>query len=263
MLRKLLKYEIKSTARTLLPLYLALLVFAGINRLITSISPNEWESPAVISMMLYIIILVGMLVMTLNVMIQRFYKNLLSDEGYLMFTLPTKPWAHIMSKLLVSMIWTLASGLLAVISIFIIAMDEISFSEMIRGFSMIWEDTYALIGASTYLLALEFILGMFVALASGILIIYASIAMGHLSNRHKVMASIGSFLLLNTIAQILTAIFAGIVFTRQFLDFAITSQADLGFVHLFMWSCIIFCGVLAAGYYVITNVILSKRLNLE
>ena len=90
MLSKLLKYELKATGRIFLPLFLALLLFAGINRF--TLSPDEFDAPAMISMIMYIIIMVGMFVMTFIMMIQRFYKNLLSDEGYLMLTLPVKPW---------------------------------------------------------------------------------------------------------------------------------------------------------------------------
>src|SRR5680860_1037839 len=105
MLSKLLKYEIKATGRIFLPLFLALLIFAGITRFISAVGPEKWATPAILSMIIYIIIMVGMFVMTFLMMIQRFYKNLLSDEGYLMLTLPTKPWKHITSNF-----WCLCYG---------------------------------------------------------------------------------------------------------------------------------------------------------
>ena len=39
---------------------------------------------------------------TCVVTIQRFYKGLLGQEGYLMFTLPVKNWQLVFSKALVS-----------------------------------------------------------------------------------------------------------------------------------------------------------------
>ncbi len=95
MLGKLIKYEIKATARTFLPLFAALLISAGIYKLISALSAKAPQAPEIISLILYNIILVGVFVMTFVVMVQRFYKNLLSDEGYLMFTLPVKAWKHI------------------------------------------------------------------------------------------------------------------------------------------------------------------------
>ncbi len=62
--------------------------------------------------------------MTLTMMIQRFNKNLLSDEGYLMHTLPVKPWKHIASKLLASMLWMIGSVVVALISILVITYEK-------------------------------------------------------------------------------------------------------------------------------------------
>ena len=104
MLGKLFKYEVKATARIFLPLYFVLIVFAIINSFM-SFNADDFSLPQFITLTLYIFILVGMFVASLIVMIQRFYKNLLSEEGYLMFTLPVKPYKHIISKLIVSVMW--------------------------------------------------------------------------------------------------------------------------------------------------------------
>ena len=102
-----MKYELKATTRIFLPLFAAALLSALINRVIMLLSPGSWQAPAVISMTLYVIILIGMFVMTFIVLIQRFYKNLLSEEGYLMHTLPVNPRVHITGKLLITSLWTL------------------------------------------------------------------------------------------------------------------------------------------------------------
>ena len=115
MLNKLLKYEIKATARLFLPLYATILIFAAINLFfLAAPDANEnsisfYELAVGIGMIVYVILMTGLVVMTLFVLVQRFYKNLLSDEGYLMFTLPVKSWSHILSKLMIAMLWTIAS----------------------------------------------------------------------------------------------------------------------------------------------------------
>ena len=53
----------------------------------------------------YILILSGLsMILTIYFAI-RFYKNLYTDEGYLMHTLPVKPWMLIVSKLTIGTIW--------------------------------------------------------------------------------------------------------------------------------------------------------------
>ena len=93
-------------AHSFLPVYLAILLFALINRVI---NPFDKVSDGVsvtvegfsfinmmrmASIVVYFALIVATIAMTFVIIIQRFYKNLLGDEGYLMFTLPVKPWAY-------------------------------------------------------------------------------------------------------------------------------------------------------------------------
>ncbi len=266
MLSKLLKYEIKATARAFLPLYVVLLAFAVIQKVISLLNANNWDAPQIISMALYMTIMVGIFVMTLVVMIQRLYKNLLSDEGYLMFTLPTKPWKHITSKLLVSMMWTAASGVVAIISIIIIACDEIFKGDFVQEVVGAIGKFFEYFGATSILFIVEILLAIIIGLASSVLIIYASIALGHLFNRHRVLASLGAFLVLNTVSQIIFTI-VSIIPGTKFLPEHLSSTSDFHAMeasfHLIMWYGIVFFAILAACYFIVTNYILSKRLNLE
>lgn len=265
MLSRLFKYEIKATGRIFLPLFLSLLVFALINKIIFAVNPQEMHTSSIISMSIYIIIMAGMFVMTFTMMIQRFYKNLLTDEGYLMHTLPVKPWKHIVSKLLVSMLWMLSSVLVAMISILIIAYKKGSITDIFHGLVTIYTQAINQIGAWTYLLSLESILAGLLILALGILIIYTSIAVGHLSNRHKMLASFVAFIIFNIFNQIFIK-FTGswtinMVHYRNIApdDF----QGNILTIQLVICAVIIFSGLLFGAYFAVTNYILSRRLNLE
>lgn len=265
MLSKLLKYELKATGRIFLPLFLALLAFAGITRVLSTFGPEKWDTPAMFSMAIYIFIMAGMFVMTFIMMIQRFYKNLLSDEGYLMLTLPVKPWKHILSKLLVSMLWIIASGITALISILIISLESGSLSKIIEGLADAHRQAFEQLGASLYFLSFEIILGSLVVLASGILVVYASIAIGHLFSRHKMLASFGAFIVLSTLSKILLMLIS-MTPLSEFFNNHISSNDFMSMVqvmHLGIAYGIIFSALISAAYFAVTNFILSKRLNLE
>ncbi|MDR3584473.1 MAG: hypothetical protein P4L59_04020 [Desulfosporosinus sp.] len=266
MLGKLLKYELKATGRIFLPLFLALLVFAGITRFMTLISPEKWATPQTISMIIYIIIMAGMFVMTFIMMIQRFNRNLLSDEGYLMHTLPTKPWKHIASKLFVTMLWIVSSGIAALISILIITLKKGDLTRFAVGLADSYHQAFEHLGASIYLLSFEVIIAILVSLASVILLIYASISIGHLSNQHKMLASFGAFILLSTLSHFLFTLISLAPGTAYFLNIHTSSNDSVGrqaVVHRAIAYGIIFTGILCAAYFAVTNFILSKRLNLE
>ncbi len=122
MLGKLLKYEFSATARIFFPIYGLVLLMAGITRLIWKMDTESVNIPRMISMSVYVALLVAMFVITLIVTIQRFYKNLLGDEGYLSFTLPVKVHSQIDAKMLITLLWSVLSVVVSAVSIFLLVM---------------------------------------------------------------------------------------------------------------------------------------------
>ncbi len=266
MLGKLLKYEIKATGRIFLPLFLALLVFAAITRFISFTGPEKWNTPTMISMAIYIAIMTGMFVMTFIMMIQRFYKNLLSDEGYLTHTLPVKPWKHIVSKLLVSMMWIVASGIAAFISIMIISLRKGDIAELTSFFVTVVNQFFGQLGVPAYIISIELIIVSIIGLASVILIVYTSIAIGHLFSQHKILASFAAFIALNTASQIFLTFVDWITGGAFSANIEITSHNFVYMEQVIILEiayAILVTGILFTAYFAMTNHILSKRLNLE
>lgn len=268
MLIKLFKYEIKATARWFLPLYVALLIFAGINRMFGLLRVDRLEPiqnstianiTAGISMTVYVALMIGILVMTLVVLIQRFYKNLLGDEGYLMFTLPVPSWKHILNKLLSSMMWVVCSGIVALLSIWIIIPHDYSLIKLLRDFSMIIAEMESYVGKGIYLLGFETILLGLLSLAFGILMIYAAIALGHLFSKHKLLASFGMYIVLSTINQSIMAFYA--LFIERYNNFSdIATFAD---AQIILSLAFIYLAVMTVACFILTQFILKNKLNLE
>ena len=98
MLRKLLKHEFRATGRIMLPMYLILLVTAvGSNLAGRGMLDGRYHILNILGVLIvtaFGIAICGALLMSFVLMIQRFYKNLLQDEGYLMFTLPASVHQH-------------------------------------------------------------------------------------------------------------------------------------------------------------------------
>lgn len=269
MLGKLLKYEFKATARLFIPLYLTILVFSVVNLLflptynISEKSSALYGIAVTISMIVYVTLLIGLVLMTLIVMVQRFYKNLLGDEGYLMFTLPVQPWKHIVSKLTVSMLWTVVSGFVAFCSILIISSKDISAQDIYIGLEAAFNEFVRYFGASSYLVSFEAIVLGLLSLASSILTIYAAIALGHLFNKHKLLISFGMYIILNTVSQMLMTLFS-FIFRHQGMFGAENSFVpDVLQINTFLLLSILYFGAITSGYYLLTNYILKRKLNLE
>ena len=111
MLGKLMKYELKACGRIFVPLYVAILVVAAIIGVF-----SNTESFQVASILIFILmaLFIGLMVVTIVLIIQRFKKSLLEDEGYLMFTLPVSIKNLILSKYLTSLIYIILSTIITI-----------------------------------------------------------------------------------------------------------------------------------------------------
>ena len=106
MLTKLLKYEFKATGRVYGGLYLAILAAAALLGLSFRFPIFlVHTAPIAVLMIIYLALVVAIVVMTVFTIVQRFTRNLLGREGYLMHTLPVSSVQLILSKLISSMVW--------------------------------------------------------------------------------------------------------------------------------------------------------------
>jgi len=123
MLGKLLKYEFKATARIFLLAYLVLVVLAGVNAAILAFKPATASAFSIVfgvmstlSTTLFVIAAGGVFILTLVIIVMRFYR-MLGTEGYLWFTLPVTPAQHIFGKLIPSAVWTICTSVVMIGSI--------------------------------------------------------------------------------------------------------------------------------------------------
>ena len=119
MLTKLLKHEFRATARIMGPLYLVLLAVAlGFNFSARLMDSGNFvlNMLAALVVMAYVVAITAVFIVAFILMLQRFYKNLLGDEGYLMHTLPVTESQLILSKLISSVVWMLCSSIVGIFS---------------------------------------------------------------------------------------------------------------------------------------------------
>ena len=119
MLNKLLKHEYKATSRYMIPLYLILLITTILSKITLSLNVYygvlSFIKNFLIVIYFFSLIIVGIL--TFVVLIERFYKNMVTNEGYLTFTLPAKTSQILNSKLIAAITWSLVSILLILVSL--------------------------------------------------------------------------------------------------------------------------------------------------
>ena len=282
MLAKLTKHELYATGRIFLPLYSIMLLLSLINRGFSSIGELSSPFKTLKGFMVaaYVISIVATLVITFVIIILRFYKNLMSDEGYLMFTLPVKPSQLINAKLIVSFLWNILSIFVVATSLFIILGTSKNL-EMFRGLlDLAVTGLKSTFGSSYPILIAEYIIMIFVGTIYQILMIYVSIAIGHLLNEHKVIGSFAAYIAINTIIQMLVSIIVLIWTNLELSIFTYTPyygttetitgnnvNYSVSIVQAITKQIIpfsiIFSVLCCVAFYIVKNYIFKKKLNLN
>lgn len=255
MLGKLLKYDFRAMFRVFLPLWGALLAVSVVNSL--TLNSNRMGISGAVLFIAYIGIIIAVMTVTLVLIVQRFYNGLLKGEGYLMFTLPVKPWQLIASKGISAMVVTVLSILMGVISVLIIAGDAWQLPEL----SEFLEALRHLNGDGVLMLVLFAVLVLTSALTS-VTHIHAALALGHLANSHRIAWAVGAYV---GISMLLTAIAGFLSRIAEHFHF----NLDLNFlkgvaaVNIILLILILINVLQIVVFFVTTERILSKRLNLE
>lgn len=259
MLRKLLKHEFRATGRIMGPLYLALLIISvcanGSIRILDATDNRLLNVLGGLLMALFVICIIGVCIMTLVLMINRFRTNLLGDEGYVMLTLPASVHGQIWSKIIVSSVWAIASGIAVSLSLVIATFRVGYVNDAVRWLQQILAQITSYYALNGVAFVLEFLLLLFLSCAAFCLQFYAAMAVGHSFANHKTLFSVVFFFVFQFALQ-----FLGLTSAFSFDGFDLSG---VGAIHAFLWLCIAVTVAVGAVFYIITTIFLKKHLNLE
>lgn len=277
MLRKLLKHEFRASGRIMLPMYLiVLLSAAGSNLSIRLASSDAGSIPASLFsafvLLLFAAALIGICIMAVVLMVQRFYKNLLCDEGYIMLTLPASVHQHIVSKLIASTVWFAATALVVLLGILLVSFDFPFVAPLAKGLRFLARQLEYLKLLQTADLILLTAEGGVIALLSGAVIclhFYAALAIGHSFSEKKVLLSIAFYFVLQMVMQTLLSLCAlgpiVLMLTKltEGIHFDLSARAWMDYVHAIVGLTALITAIQGAVYYLLTAFMLKRRLNLE
>lgn len=239
----LVRYEFKNVNKWFLALYAAVLSLSVIIGIQGSTLTSTYYQDKGVVMLVFLSLVFGGLVITLSIstlilIIQRFKGSVYDRRGYLTLTLPVSEHQILSAKLLGAFVWSLASTVVFLFSLYIII-------------SMIEPDAF-LSSFAEYMLKnytddfwLALISYIFNTLA-GILCIYLSISIGQLFNEYRTALAV--------VAYIAIQIVLGFVTLNLRIDF------DYNWVLSFE----IFKDlILSVGFYLGTYYILKNKVNLQ
>jgi len=271
MLGKLLKYDLKAEYKKYSILYIVLIITSFLSLMTSKIIDNYPKNMAIEILQTLLLTAVSILsfaiiIITIGFSIGRFYKNLLKDEGYLMHTLPVSTSQLILSKFIAFYIWIIASTAAVFLAISIISGGFdwlIKFGqEFSTGFAGLdTQDFHKFTACLIILLAVSPL-----ALMAQV---YLSCALGQLSNKNKLAMSVVAFVAIYVAQQIISTLAAPLLihnFSFEYnSDVGVTPETVEAFSKFadFMLIGVVFTVLLTAAMYIVSNVILTKKLNLE
>ncbi len=283
MLGKVLKYELRALSRFLLPFFGFCIAGAAILRTMMWLAPIIWKPAAEIvigiSSGISVLLIMALLVMTVIIILARFYQSMIASEGYLNFTLPVTTHAHLLGRTIAGLIFGTAGVFIAYLSGRITSWwPNQPFFLFPPGHMTFMEVEYKIpVSLYTSFLAL-ILLGVIIAILSSLLKVYTAMALGSQLNKSRILGSIlfylainmaETFILMPLMMFSMVKIFGNNNFSFQEFGFypSLTPVETLQVMSKYMWIIMgVVFGLYAVAclvYYLVTHFIFSKKLNLE
>ncbi len=224
MLGKLLKYEMRASARMLLPLYAGTLLVAALCSLqmwlsmprrmphhevmtFRTLSGGVSETVTDFSFFLFLILCVVIVVLTIVIVVQRYNRSLLGDEGYLMFTLPVTHTKLLLSKFCAAVIWVVVGIAVMCLGVFVILLPTVlglgsgwaEFANEFHYLFRMWNPLPAVLCT---------VLDLFANLLTAILILYLSLMIGQMEqfSKYRIVVAVGMFFLISWASSLLESL---------------------------------------------------------
>ncbi len=210
MLRKRLKYDMKSLSRILLIVHAFLIIISLLGGLLIPFDTFAQSEDGQI-WIIFIFIFFTMLISVISFATQLivaidFYKSMFSNQGYLTRTLPVAHETTFLSKVIAGTLWCLIDIVIVIGSLIAV----FAAPQMMQTYGITYQDLFQLFneqfGANLTSLLLQLTVTTLVSTVSGVLFIYLAICIGQTFTNHKIIGSVAVYFGLTTIISILTAI---------------------------------------------------------
>lgn len=260
MLGKLLKYELKRSARKFFPLVVGYMIVALIFSLMLRYGESV-KSPNFLMIFIVVSIAYGIAVGALftvgfTISLTNFHKTLFTDEGYLMLTIPVKPYYHIFTKFISSVIWSAASMIVFVLSLLLI--DPTEYLDSVGDFINALGNGFAEEPLTSFLICL-YTLTLFAGLQ---IFLYFVISLSNCF-KHKVLVGFAIIFACNMLSSMISNLAGDLSLwnmlfmpTSRLPDIEVAFNLRLVFMTMYQFAYIL-------AYFLLTNFIITRKHNLQ
>ena len=284
MLGKLIKQDFRGFARTLFPLQIGVLTGGLLATILTRLTALDVSDSRIATVFVFLSVLaVAVLVfailasslVTLVLICLRLQRNFFDDEGYLTFSLPVTTGRLLWSKIITGAIWIAINAVVIVITLLIFAAFGFETEGMLinmdvlRGVGGIFSSMGDFV---VELFTYDQIPGLFFMVVLGVLdlvaylllqlmsLYFAVITGGMIAKKHKLLASVGMYLLIHFVLGLILSVFGVSGFSAMA---TMVTFSELMWAWTALVAALIVLGGLTAGLFAWARYLLKCRLNLQ
>ena len=272
MIGKLCRFELRTSIRQISIVWGALFASSLLLAIVGGVS-NKFEYSSMLSNLftglasiIYGAILIAMIVLSIIIVVMRFYNSMCGNEGYLMHTLPVSTRSIILSKGIAATLILTISTIVALISILVISIG-ITGTDITGMFGLLGDEVIK--DLKIILFVLELSVVVIFGIVKSIYNVYASIAIGQIFNRHRVLMAAVAYIAINVVLSFIVLALMMLTALTPVDNFIVSAGIYLeehftewGFMQLSVVFMLVVELVQILVFHIITEVILSHRLNL-
>ena len=276
MLKKLFVHEWRSFWRVPAAMCLFALAYALIGAL--TFQTDLWTSDYWLVRL--VILLIAPAIVLLIYTALRFYRNLFTDEGYLMHTLPVKKWELITAKGLVAVIWNVITTITTLLAVFLVVLlismssryGGVTWADLTESFAQYFHEAIPIVKEMfrmpVWMVALLFLGSFIVGAFYNTLLLYASVSIGHLWKKHPMAGTVLSYIGFYLAISFLTSAFSinslNLTMGNIFFASDSTVYAAMGdYILSVLGDSYLVSAIGILVFYSITEWIMSHKLNLD
>ena len=228
----------------------------------------------------YFILLIAPAIVLLIYTALRFYRNLFTDEGYLMHTLPVKKWELITAKGLVAVIWNVITTITTLLAVFLVVLlismssryGGVTWADLTESFAQFFHEAIPIVKEMfrmpVWMVALLFLGNFIVGAFYNTLLLYASVSIGHLWKKHPMAGTVLSYIGFYLAISFLTSAFSinslNLTMGNIFFASDSTAYASMGdYILSVLGNSYLVSAIGILVFYSITEWIMSHKLNLD
>lgn len=258
MLLKLMKYDLKSIFKTMVFYYIIVIGLAIFSKLLWLIFDNtRFISIASLPTLLFYMSLVLCNMVTIVVSMIRYYKNMLSDEGYLTHTLPVKRNSILLSKLLSALVAEIVSLLVMLIGACIFSPRILL--EIVDGILIMIQSLIENYNGTMYYILFLILLEIIMVSVCKVTQVAMCLSLGASHNKNKLVMAFVYYIAINFALQIIIGIMSSVLSIALLSISNPTIHVFYGILYIVIFLTLLYL----VATYIVNLLILKKRLNLQ